>query len=81
MENIGWIFYSVILFLIVGAIIIGFAIFYSSKRPGDFCETECGNMSCQLNKCKVNTGDDCNLSSDCVSGDLCTSSTCVTIGP
>ncbi len=75
----GWYIYSVVLFLIVAAIIIGLALFYSRKLPGDFCTSSCGDMICELNICRVDSGGSCSQSSDCISGDVCTADKCITI--
>ncbi len=75
----GWYIYSVVLFLIIAAIIIGLALFYSRKVPGDFCTSSCDDMVCELNICRVDSGGSCKQSSDCISGDVCTANTCITI--
>nr|QBK92367.1 MAG: transmembrane protein [Pithovirus LCPAC401] len=75
----GWYVYSVVLFLIIAAIVVGLALFYSRRIPGDFCTLSCGDMVCELNICRVDSGGSCGQSSDCISGDVCTANKCITI--
>ena len=74
-----WHAYALVLFILAAVIIVAIALFYTQKRPGDFCELSCGTMVCELNVCKVATGGTCDIPSDCIAGDSCSNKICVTV--